>query len=209
MANKQSIFSNIKVQGQKLFNGAKDLFVEDGLLTNNVKKSISKDLKKSKDVYDDTLKAVSAFKGNDDVAINMMNAKIAGMDKGGVSSILGVNLDDKTAKDLSVSLGNKTGLRAYDKNITDDYDKAYEAVLRKTKGSVAAKSTIGAVKDYYAEPYKKAFANKASGVSFKENKAMHKLLARGGATAALGGTAVGVTASSISNSIENKKRRQY
>lgn len=198
MAGKANIFSNVKVQGQRIFNTTKELLTEEKLFSksmsealDNIKNPTAEEFSKVH-AFEKSIQDTSGLEGIKEVrkeadklkpeSMTMFNKKV------GQDILDGIH---NTAKD-QLSINRTQG------QITD-IEGTYNNLIKRTKGSVMMNTPKNMISNYYGNPYKKGMKNRATGMSFKENKELQKATVRIGATSTValtGATAIGVAASS-------------
>lgn len=206
---KTTLLSNVKAQSQKIFKGAKELLLENNLVSKSVDDSVSKVLGKSKTNYDNLINFLQPTgEPSAETARLTKDHVMKKVSKPKDVSILGSKISESNANKIHEAVANGVAYRGSGiKN--DDINGTYNEILKKTKGSINSSMPGAMLSNYYAEPFKKGQAAAKNGVKFADNKPLQQAYARAGLTAtAIGGaTAIGVSAASKKK--DERERREY
>lgn len=185
----KSIFSNISVQAQKLYKGAKNIVLEDNLLTKSFDDAVNSYGYKQKSNYVRYLKAMQSDNDYSGLERVIKHKKQLLKQANNDVKIAGMKVSDKNASKINSAVAEKV---TYDssgiiqKGAKEDYAKG----LKKAKMSIG-KNTIGNMaSNYYSEPLKQGISS-IKDTKFKDNKNLHKAIGRIGGTALLGGAVAG------------------
>lgn len=196
----KSIFSNITAQAQKLFNGAKSIVLEDGLLTKSFDGAVNNYTGKTQSRY---VNYLNAMKGSNDIEGLERVTAYKGSVLGHANKDIkfgGIGISEKNNKNINQAVANRL---AYDtvgvgnKGLEKDYKKG----LRKAKNSITGSTAKNMLGNYYISPLTSGISSMKS-TSFKDNKNLHKAIGRIGGTALIGGTAIGAVVANTNNDDE-------
>lgn len=184
----RNIISNAKAQGQKIYNSAKSLILEDDLINNSLNRSIDKvGIKNEKD-YINAIKSLKDMGDTEGIDGTILN-KFKGLQKTPSDmSILKKSLSEDQISKVGQAVSNRLGTESYGASYTN-IDKTYGELMKKTKGAIGMNMPGSIANSYYINPIKDGISSMKS-TKFKDNTDLHKGMARVGGTA-LGAYATG------------------
>lgn len=195
-----NIMSNMKAQGQKIYKSTKDLILEDGIIQKSLDGAIDKVGAQHQKNYNWALgasKGAGNWAGIDEITKKKGKALKKTPEK---MSILGSSLSENQLSKVGNTVANRSAL-GY-----SDLDKSYDKLLKKTKGSIGMNMAGNVASNYYINPFKDGIGAMGS-TKFKDNKDLHKGIARVGVASAGVAGAVAIGSSMNDDDLKNINAR--
>lgn len=200
-----AIISNIKAQGQKLYKTTKDLMLEDNLMQKSLDGAIDKATSGFQKDYVDTLTSLKNLGRTYGIDRSTRDKGYALRNAPEEMSVLWNKFSDSQLDKFNNNVASKFGSEGMGGGHTN-LESSYNKLLKKTKGSIGRNLPGSVANSYYLNPLKNGL-NSIPTTDFKNNKELHKGIARVGATALGGYTATKVIAGTNDEDLKEINRK--